>query len=109
MVVKASHDEQALVAYESPMKSSLAFKFLLPFLRQNTIFNKLGKPLLGARRVEQLPDVGRLRTIHFYDEDLNRSKNLSSFTKLILFVLGLGFVMGNTYILAISGLPISSL
>jgi hypothetical protein len=109
MVVKASHDEQALVAYESPLKSSLAFRFILPFLQQNTILNKLGKPLLGARRVEQLPDVGRSRTIHFDDQDLNRSTNLSAFTKLFLFALGLAFVMGNLYIIGRLGLPINSL
>jgi hypothetical protein len=107
MVVKASHDEQALVAYESLLKSSLAFKFLLPFLRQETALNKLGKPISGARRVEQLPDVGRPRTIPFYDEVLDRSSTSSSFARLLLLALGFAFVLGKTWMIAKSGLHIT--
>jgi hypothetical protein len=107
MVVKASHDEQALVAYESPLKSSLVFKFLLPFLRQETALNKLGKPLSGARRVEQLPDAGRPRTIQFYDEVLYRSSTYSSFAWLFLFALGFSFFMGKAWMIAKSGLPLT--
>ncbi|KAM0338603.1 hypothetical protein ACHAPU_011259 [Fusarium lateritium] len=97
MVVKASHDEQALVANENPLRSAIAFKVILPLLPQETALDKLGKPMLGARKVEQLPDVGRSRTIRFSDEVSSTSWTGWAFTKLFLLTLGLAFSI-NSYI-----------
>ncbi|RGP64219.1 FAD binding domain [Fusarium sporotrichioides] len=94
MVVKASHDEQSLVAFESPLKSTVTFKFLLPFLRHETALSKLGKPLSGARKVERLPDAGRPRTIPFVDELPENSWTWSTSAQLSLLTLGVGFIIG---------------
>ncbi|KAF4996969.1 hypothetical protein FGRMN_4187 [Fusarium graminum] len=71
MAVQASHNEQRLVAHENLLKSAVVFKVVLPFLPQETALDRLGKPFLGAPKVNQLPDPGRSRKIQFNDEDSN--------------------------------------
>ncbi|CAK4032108.1 FAD binding domain [Lecanosticta acicola] len=83
--IAASHELQALNAYEVPMLSSLVWKVLVPLAGSHNFFRELSAGIVGASRLKYLPLPARSRTLP-YDHELP-AKPLSKSSKRIAWSL----------------------
>ncbi|KAH8899052.1 FAD binding domain protein [Thozetella sp. PMI_491] len=68
MIVSAAHMQQALMAYENPIVSTVLFDVLSPFMGLEPSMSRMAQTMTGGTRLEQLPIRHRPRAIPFADE-----------------------------------------
>ncbi|KAB8216022.1 hypothetical protein BDV33DRAFT_207725 [Aspergillus novoparasiticus] len=68
LIVRNSHEMQALNAYENPLLSTIANNLILPFVGNELVFSQMGRAYAGAATVEKLHVPHRSRVVPFNDE-----------------------------------------
>ncbi|KAI0003148.1 FAD binding domain protein [Xylariaceae sp. FL0662B] len=89
-ILKNSHQEQALNAYENRLKSKLVFNFILPLMNDEARLARLEAKVLDSTVIRKLPVPHRPRMIPFTDELPARPvKNVSSILVRVIFCAGM--------------------
>ncbi|KAE8358513.1 hypothetical protein BDV27DRAFT_150372 [Aspergillus caelatus] len=68
LIVRTSHEMQALNAYENPLVSTIANSLILPFAGDELVLSRMGQAYAGAATVEKLHIPHRSRLVPFNDE-----------------------------------------
>jgi hypothetical protein len=67
-IVREGHKRQALDAFEDPITSTIVQGLITPLLGNEFAFNLMGRGMVGASRLEDLPVPSRVRAVPFNDE-----------------------------------------
>jgi hypothetical protein len=67
-IVREGHKRQALDAFEDPITSTIVQGLINPLLGNEFAFNLMGRGMVGASRLEDLPVPSRVRAVPFNDE-----------------------------------------